>query len=120
MEKKKRRDKRLVDNIDGIVKELLIRINITEDSILGILIYGSNVTNHSDKFSDLDILIVIDDNCKKNGRGVLNVLGERVEYFVMRELDVYKEQKGHVKNAFYISSNCYILCRRCYLWYYFT
>lgn len=81
----------MIQDINKYIDYLLDELKI-KDGILGILLYGSYVLNDEDEFSDLDILIVVEE---KNrcicGRG--NIIKDNIpiEYFIKTESEIYKE-----------------------------
>ena len=91
---------KMKDMYSELIKEVLIRINLQNESIIGVLLYGSTVTGQNDILSDVDILFVTEDSSKQEGRGVIKVLGNRVEYFIKCETSVYKELLGELNSLF--------------------
>lgn len=73
--------------VDFLFEEL----HLTNE-VLGVLLYGSYVLNEEDEFSDLDILIIVEENNKNIcGRGNIIKDSIPIEYFIKTEKDIYKE-----------------------------
>lgn len=78
--------------MDKLVNELISYLKIKE-KIIGILVYGSYVIEELDEFSDIDILVVLDDRyideCGR-GRYCFEKCGIEIEYFIETEGNIYK------------------------------
>lgn len=81
----------MIQELNKYVNYLLEELKIV-NGILGVLLYGSYVLKVEDEFSDLDILIVVEENNKNIcGRGNLVKDGISIEYFIKTESEIYKE-----------------------------
>ena len=76
--------KQISEYIDYLLEKLEIN-----DEVLGILLYGSYALEQEDEFSDIDILIVVEE-INKNicGRGNLLKDGISIEYFIKTDYGV--------------------------------
>lgn len=77
--------------VESIIKKL-IELNgyLNNEHVLGILFYGSYLTGFYNQNSDIDLLIIFDNNCNKSIiRGNCYIEGIRVEYFEKPMDDVY-------------------------------
>mgnify|MGYP004500381037 FL=1 len=76
--------------MEEIVNEMISHLKIKE-KLIGILVYGSYAVNMQDEYSDIDILIVIDDkNIEDCGRGIFYYNNKEIEYFIETESNIYK------------------------------
>ena len=81
----------MIQELNKYVNYLLEELKIA-NGILGVLLYGSYVLKVEDEFSDLDILIVVEENNKNIcGRGNLVKDSISIEYFIKTESEIYKE-----------------------------
>lgn len=81
----------MIQELNKYVNYLLEELKIV-NGILGVLLYGSYVLKVEDEFSDLDILIVVEENNKNIcGRGNLVKDSISIEYFIKTESEIYKE-----------------------------
>ena len=86
----------MVDNkIINYVKELINQLNITD--YIGILVYGSYVGLRSNKLSDLDVMIIMD-NYNAQICGSLLINGIRVEYFIQGLQKIYDLIKNEINH----------------------
>ena len=81
----------MIDIFDEYIIELLNKLKISEE-LIGILVYGSYVLQTQDEFSDLDILIIVDNEYKNIcGRGNFIIKDKSIEFFIKTENEIYKE-----------------------------
>ena len=81
----------MIKNVQKYVDFLFEELHLTNE-VLGVLLYGSYVLNEEDEFSDLDILIIVEENNKNIcGRGNIIKDSIPIEYFIKTENDIYKE-----------------------------
>lgn len=81
--------------IINYVKEFISQLNIT--NYIGVLVYGSYVGARSNKLSDLDVMIIMD-NYDDQICGSLLVNGIRVEYFIQGLQRIYDLIKIEIDN----------------------
>ena len=79
--------KQIREYIDYLLEKLEIN-----NEVLGVLLYGSYALEQEDEFSDIDILIVVEE-INKNicGRGNILKDGISIEYFIKTESEIYEE-----------------------------
>lgn len=88
----------MIKNAHKYIDFLLEKLNLV-DNILGILLYGSYVLNDDDEYSDLDVLIIVEENNKNIcGRGSLIKDGITIEYFIKTESEIHKELIDELEN----------------------
>ena len=67
--------------------------------VLGVLFYGSNLTGYANKYSDIDLHIVMDNiNAGQIIRGNKIIEGTRIEYFEKSLIDIYNEVEEKYNN----------------------
>ena len=72
----------MIKNVQKYVDFLFEELHLTNE-VLGVLLYGSYVLNEEDEFSDLDILIIVEENNKNLcGRGNIIKDSIPIEYFI--------------------------------------
>lgn len=88
----------MIKNVQKYVDFLFEELHLTNE-VLGVLLYGSYVLNEEDEFSDLDILIIVEENNKNIcGRGNIIKDSIPIEYFIKTENDIYKELIDELEN----------------------
>ena len=88
----------MIKNVQKYVDFLFEELHLTNE-VLGVLLYGSYVLNEEDEFSDLDILIIVEENNKNIcGRGNIIKDSNPIEYFIKTENDIYKELIDELEN----------------------
>ena len=76
--------------MEELVNELISYLKIKE-KLIGILIYGSYTIKEQDEYSDIDVLIVLDDKyINECGRGVCFLKKHEIEFFIETEDSIYK------------------------------
>jgi predicted nucleotidyltransferase len=76
--------------MEELVNELISYLKIKE-KLIGILIYGSYTIKEQDEYSDIDVLIVLDDKYTNEcGRGVCFKKKHEIEFFIETEDSIYK------------------------------
>lgn len=65
----------MIKEVQKYIDFLLEELHLTND-VLGILLYGSYILNEEDEYSDLDVLIVVEENIE-------NIEYTEIKIFIM-------------------------------------
>lgn len=84
---------------DDIIMSFINKMEyLSNEDVLGIILYGSFITGYSHASSDIDMHIITNNNVKDLIRGVETINGHKFEYFERPIDDVYDEVELSFKN----------------------
>lgn len=77
---------------------------LTNDNVLGIVVYGSSTTGFFHDLSDIDVHIIMNNIVKEFIRGAVMIDGFKIEYFEKPLYDLYES----AENDFYMQKNALV------------
>lgn len=89
-----------MDDVLKIINKFIDKMNYKENEhVLGVYFYGSFLTGFNNKYSDIDLHVIFDDNNPLHIiRGITHIDGIRIEYFEKAIGDLYLTVENDYKN----------------------
>ena len=88
-----------MENFTNIINKFVNKMGYkNNDNLEGIVFYGSRQTGFANKFSDIDLHILFNNNLNEEIRGSTTIDGIRIEYFEKKLSSMYKKAIKEFKN----------------------